>query len=205
MRELRIGIDVDGCLADFNAAYRKTLIKVSGRDLIPEIFEPPCWEYATVYGYTKDEDRAAWKEITSDPIFWRRLSVLPGAQEFLNNLDDARHAVYFITSRPGIATKHQTETWLRNFVLNPTVLIAKSSEHKGIIARGLELTHFLDDKPENCLAVKEHTIECHVYLLDARYNRWADLDPRYADIVRIYDLDKFARVIEAAEHLPAAA
>lgn len=205
MRELRIGIDVDGILANFNKAYREMLIKVSGRDLIPETFEPPTWNYATVFGYTKEEDAAAWKEITSDPIFWRRLGVLPGAREMLDAIDDARHAVYFITTRPGVSTQHQTETWLRNFVLAPTVLIAKTSEDKGVLARGLGLTHFIDDKPENCLAVKSHIPSCHVYLLDALYNRWAGWDARYNDIVRIYSLDKFARVIEAAERLPVAA
>lgn len=205
MQELRIGLDVDGVLANFNSAYREILIEVSGRDLIPEVFEPPCWEYAPAYGYTKDEDRAAWSAIRNDPFFWRKLGVLPGAQELLNDIDDVRHAVYFITTRLGTQVKHQTESWLRDYVANPAVLIAKSSADKGRLAEGLDLTHFVDDKPENCIAVKEAVPGCRVFLLSYAYNLWAKNEPRYdyLGITRIHNLNAFAEAIGRSERLAA--
>lgn len=201
---MRIGIDIDGVLANFNAAYRMKLISVTGRDLIPEGEEPPCWEYATHYGYTKDEDSRTWKDILADPWFWQFLAPLPGALSFLDWVDtESRYGPvsglivpYFITTRPGVDTKGQSERWLRPHVENPAVLIARSSEDKGLLARGLGLTHFLDDKPENCHAVKTAIPSCDVWLLTARYNEWAHEDVRYTDIHVALSLEDFQLQLE---------
>jgi 5'(3')-deoxyribonucleotidase len=205
MAQLRIGCDMDGVLADFNNAYRQRLIDITGRTLIPEGFQPPTWYYATDhYGYTKAEDDATWKSITSDPHFWVDLNAYPKAKDFLRELNGHKDAdLYFITTRPGLNVKRQSEWWLHPYVTHPTVLIAKNAESKGLIAAGLQLTHFIDDRPENCLAVKVHSPSTEVFLLDYPYNEWWDEDDDafIPGILRIDSLDYFAEVIRAERTL----
>lgn len=174
-----IGVDVDGVLADFNQSYRNMLIATSGKDLFKGETDPPCWNYAPAYGYTQEEDTAAWSNITKSYCFWRNLSALKHAGDFLWALAAShlvpvpdKSRVYFITSRPGLDVKGQTERWLHALgVPNPTVLIVGNHFDKGPVASALSLTHFVDDKPENCLAVRatRHNA-CTVFCPPYRYN-----------------------------------
>jgi hypothetical protein len=210
-KQLIIGCDVDGVLADFNTAYRQRLINVTGRELIAPFVdghEPSVWNYATdEYGYTKEEDSAVWKSIIADRYFWGDLCEYPRAVMFLSNLRYVENdGVYFITTRPGLRVKRQTEEWLHNrCVSNPTVLIAKNADAKGMLAAGLGLTHFIDDRPENCLAVKTQSPHTDVYLLDHKYNRWACDDVRYTDTTRIHSLDDFLAALNGTEQRTTAA
>lgn len=217
MRQQVIGIDLDGVLANFNAAYRARLISVTGRDLIP--FEvcrgwtsaetPPTWNYAPYYGYTPEEDADTWRSIRTDPTFWQNLRGLPGALEMLNGLAarltglyDPIPEVYFITTRPGIDVKGQSESWLMNAGIDiPTVLITRGE--KGDLARGLGLTHFLDDKPENCLSVKTLSTTTETFLLACRYNEWAQDDAQYTGVRRIGRLDDFTEALNVERYADA--
>lgn len=199
-----IGVDVDGVLANFNAGYRQRLIEVTGRNLIPiedcrgaaPGEEPPCWDYAPHYGYTRDEDKRTWASITNDPRFWLNLAPLPEGEPFLQALQHAvllrngEVEVYFITSRPGVLVKMQTELWLRRagWSLPRTVLIARGD--KSGIAKGLGLTHFLDDRPENCIGVDVNT-DAAVYMPSCRYNE-APL-PGGVQVKRISSLFEFIK------------
>lgn len=201
-----IGIDIDGVLANFNAAYRHALFATTGRDLIPEEVcrgskpgeEPPVWNYAPYYGYTREEDRETWKNITESSSFWMDLKPLPQADDFLERLDcrveldpiGERPEVYFITTRPGYDVKGQSTRWLSaRFVDFPTVLITRGN--KGQLAKGLGLTHFIDDKPENCTDVKHYVPECHVFLLSCRYNEAQQGELRAQGITVVHTLNQF--------------
>lgn len=176
-----IGCDVDGVLADFNTAYRQRLIDITGRDLIPPFVnghEPSVWNYATdEYGYTKEEDKAVWKNIMSSVSFWEDLRAYPHVPSFLWERDCDIHISlrdidwYFITTRPGFRVKVQTESWLQNNGIDyPTVLIAKDARAKGQLAAGLGLTHFIDDRDLNCYAVMHYSPDTQVYMLRHKYN-----------------------------------
>lgn len=169
-----IGCDVDGVLADFNEGYRRTLCTIGGRngfenEPVASCWEPPQWYYAEHFGYTKDEDTRAWNEMLSSPVYWRLLNPYPGVCEFLHKLRQVNAEIYFITTRPGQTCKVQTECWLEAMgFYRPTVLIARGD--KGGIARGLQLTHFLDDRPENCFDVHDTFPTCATFLFSRRYN-----------------------------------
>lgn len=203
-KPLIVGCDVDGVLADFNTAYRQRLIDVTGRELLPPFVdghEPSVWNYATdEYGYTKEEDNRVWKAIKSDPHFWGDLDHYPvTALALLLTLRDLEN-VYFITTRPGLRVKKQTEQWLMSrWITNPTVLIAGNAEDKGRLAAGLHLTHFIDDRPENCLAVKMQSPNTEVYLFEHRYNAWAKDRPEYDAVIRIPKVELFAEILINAD------
>ncbi len=186
MKDLRLGIDIDGVLADFNQAYRRKLIQASGRDLIPEGEEPPVWNYAPHYGYTVQEDEKAWQLIKEDKTFWQYLQPLPGAPTFIEWLWRLQqdnwsfghsHEVYFLTNRPGIHAKRQSENWLATHGMGavpPTVLITRGS--KGQLAKSLGLTHLIDDRVENVYDVICAAPACKTYMRRARYNEEKEAD-----------------------------
>lgn len=158
---MRVGVDVDGVLADFNRAFITRVIQVTGRNLFPAGYEPTTWGYPTEVGYTLEEEAAVWETITEDRCFWSSLTPYPetrAAVEYLHHRAYThRDDVYFITARPGLDAKKQTEAWLRaqfghvsGFLSNPTVLITK---HKGLAARTLDLDVYIDDRYENAIDV----------------------------------------------------
>ncbi len=172
---MRIGIDVDGVLADFNTAFILRVIKETGKDLFPRRpFDIPTWNYPESYGYTNDEVHAVWTAIKGDPQFWLNLPPYADTLQSLSVLSQKSHSgndLYFVTSRPGINAKSQTEKWLREngFKDRPTVLI---SSHKGQCAEALDLDYYIDDRDLNVQDVSDtRGALTNIFLLDRPWNR----------------------------------
>ena len=187
---MRLGIDLDGCLADFNTAYTKLLINIKGEDFFPPDRNsdnfPKIWHYEREYGYT-DVEAVAWDQITKSDTFWFDLPEMPRANEaiqILNAINLSGHAVYFITHRSGNDVKMQSEDWLvQRGMLNPTVLIAGD---KIPIIKALGLDFYIDDKPEMIVDIDTYCIPKHLFIKDAPYNRGLGL--RHAKRVpTVYD------------------
>lgn len=167
---MRIGIDVDGILADFNYSYCKLAVEVTGRNLFPQLpYAPPCWDYLQPLGYTPEEEKAIWGVIIASDSFWKGLWPYQDTDTVLKRLttrwDDD---IYFITNRPGKQAKIQTEVFLFNHgYTHPTVLV---SGDKGPVAKGLKLDYFIDDKPSNCIDVADGSKETKVFMLNCTWN-----------------------------------
>lgn len=161
MTPLRLGIDLDGVLANFTDAFADVLAKTSGRMLVTEYpYDPLVWDWPQHVGFTDAEVTAAWKRVHQSPDFWQSLLPKDGAVAFLDQLwrwvayrnwgHGESHEVYFITNRDGLRAKDQTEQWLIRHGFggkHPTVLIARGE--KGPLVPALGLTHVVDDRPEN--------------------------------------------------------
>lgn len=184
-RNLKLGIDVDGVLADFVMGHVKALQHVTGKNLFPADFVETEWDYHLAVGYTQEEDARTWKYIADSPDFWRTLPPLSSAEASLNYLRKKWVEgcdVYFITTRFGERVKEQTEDWLDTFnekiphgVPNPTVLITR---RKGLCCKALNIDLFIDDKPENCMDVVMHSPATKVFLLNQPWNAaWTNKTP----------------------------
>lgn len=165
-----LGVDVDGVLANFNTGFIDLVIEVTGRDLFPpRPFDIPTWNYPEHYGYTKEELEAVWGRIERSSGFWKSL---PAYEDTINAVRYIREKfamgadIYFVTSRPGLSAKIQTEEWLRTWYLPPTVLISSA---KGLCSRALKFDAYIDDRWENALDVS--TTGALSVLMDRPWNR----------------------------------
>lgn len=194
------GVDLDGVIANFNRGYLRLLAEMTGRQPVnPETYVPDTWDYAESLGFAPQEIANAWARIRDDAQFWYRLTAYPGTFDFLYDLtvtarrDD--YDLYFITSRPGRNVIYQSAAWL---MLHGAQRLHSFSvivtDQKGLIAAGLQLDAFLDDKWANVRNVKAARPKSRVYLLKQPWNQFAWRDALNAGIVLIDTLNDFLRV-----------
>src|SRR5262245_14948549 len=134
---LRIAFDMDGVLADMEAALVDHADGLSSADDVTS--------------------RRLWQRVAAIENFWESLNELePGIVARLHALTiERRWEVIFLTRRPstaGATAQIQTQRWLeaRGFAL-PSVYVVQRS--RGQIAAALALDFVVDDRPENCLDV----------------------------------------------------
>jgi uncharacterized protein len=185
-----IGCDIDGVLADFNASFIQRVIDVTGVDLFPSRpFNIPTWNYPEHYGYTPDEVSAVWRSIKADCGFWEWLPPYPSTPSAIEHLEERRYDygddIYYVTARPGIDAKAQTERWLMNHgVRRPTVLI---SSRKGDVCSALNIDAYVDDRWENAVDVAKTATKS--FLLVRPWNQ--DTKPRAFGITPVMSVGDF--------------
>jgi hypothetical protein len=148
---LRLGIDIDGVLADFRAAFRKAS-KSSIGHAIEDQGDPKA---SASLG--QREVKRVWEQIARTPNWWMTLE--PYEPDQVARLYQLTRAagweVFFLTNRPasaGDTVQFQTQWWIerQGFYL-PAVLTVPGS--RGEIANGLRLDLVIDDLIMNCVEV----------------------------------------------------
>jgi hypothetical protein len=160
---LRIGIDVDGVLADFRTAFRMASTSSLGRD-IGDQADPKTSESLG----QKDVARV-WEQIARTSNWWMTLRPYePDQVERLYRLTRAAGwEVFFLTNRPasaGDTVQFQTQWWIeRHGFYLPAVLTVPGS--RGEVANGLRLDLVIDDLILNCVEVVSASTAKAVLLL----------------------------------------
>jgi hypothetical protein len=176
---LRIACDLDGTIADMDAALQREAQRLFGpgvnlhaapgarlesaEDVEGQIVDdeaPPAAAGTTATQarpLTAREIRKLWHHVAGIENFWRSLGeVEPGAvARFASLARQHRWEIIFLTQRPGSAgetTQKQSQRWLHahGFEL-PSVMVMRGS--RGKVAAALSLDVVLDDRAENCLDV----------------------------------------------------
>jgi hypothetical protein len=144
---LRLGIDVDGVVADFRSAFRALAERELGA-------AAPSKEA----DLAKPQIDRLWRTVAATPNWW--LDVPPYEPDQIARLysrvRQSRWEVFFMTSRPvsdGDSVQLQTQVWLeRQGFFLPSVLTTPAGA-RGELARSLRLDIALDDRLVNCLEV----------------------------------------------------
>ena len=144
---LRLGIDVDGVVADFRTAFRAIAERELG--IAPDDVETEL---------AKPDVERLWRSVASATNWW--LDVPPYEPDQIERLyalvRRARWDVFFMTSRPasaGDSVQLQTQVWLeRHGFYLPSVLTAPTGA-RGELTRSLRLDLALDDRMVNCLEI----------------------------------------------------
>ena len=168
---LRLGIDMDGTIADLSSAYHEVERALFGERPAPVSQESDDEEIEEGEQEEASDGRRAlkaarhearerdliWEAIRRTEDFW--LGLRPLESGAVRRLHDAsmRHGweVFFITQRPATAgqtVQRQTQQWLvREGFEMPSVLSLRGG--RGRAAAALELDVLLDDYPKNCVDV----------------------------------------------------
>jgi hypothetical protein len=171
---LRIGCDLDGVLADMEAALIREAEHLFGErprrndrrplshdassmaDLVPsDVADNAPLRHELLL--SDRERRTLWRHVRSIDGFWESLQETePGIVKKLATLAiDRRWEIIFLTRRPttsGDTAQLQSQRWLvENGFPLPSVYVVTAS--RGLIAAGLTLDIVVDDTPENCVDV----------------------------------------------------
>jgi hypothetical protein len=146
---LRVGIDLDGVLADFRSAFREAAgtLAAEARD----------GSDPGIARLSDGDMKRAWKEISSRPNWWVGLRAFEPDQigRLYVLARQGKWEVVFLTKRPptqGDAVQFQTQWWLeqQGYYLPAVVTVPGS---RGEIANALHLDIVVDDQPFNCVEV----------------------------------------------------
>jgi hypothetical protein len=172
---LRIACDLDGTVADMDAALQREARRLFGPDADLHASRDDRLESAEdVEGHIPDAGAGTttsgsrraltsaqlaslWHHVSEIDNFWMSLGEIePGAVAQLCAVSrKLRWEVIFLTQRPpsaGETTQVQSQRWLaaHGFEL-PSVMVMRGS--RGRVASALALDVVIDDRPENCLDV----------------------------------------------------
>ena len=145
---LRLGLDVDGVLADFRSAFHALAVSELGDKRQSDLEA----------NLSKGDIERLWKAVARVSNWWVELPAYESDQiARLYALSRRwRWEVFFMTSRPpsaGDTVQLQTQAWLeRHGFYMPAVLTAPALA-RGEIARALRLDLIVDDHLVNCMEI----------------------------------------------------
>jgi hypothetical protein len=148
---LRIGIDIDGVLADFRTAFHDAAMRCLRHDV------DDAQDLEAVTPLSAADVRRVWDYIAEAPNWWMEVPAYePDQIARLYSLTRAAGwEVFFMTKRPpsaGDSVQFQTQWWIERFGFYlPAVMTVPGS--RGDIANGLRLDLILDDQLINCVEV----------------------------------------------------
>lgn len=191
---MKVGLDIDGVLADFISPFLNVVEKKLGNGPIhPESITDLSFKE---HPYLSEE--AVWKcmeEVSYDPAFWHSLSPLISSQDWeeLDRLSQKSELV-FVThrwERDTYSIHEVTCDWLkRHGVRRPVVHFTQAC--KSDLIRELEVGLFMDDRHENCAAIAEKT-EALVLMPHRLYNQ-SFSHPRVKRIASFAELFDYLKV-----------
>ena len=222
---LRIACDLDGTIADMDAALQREARRLFGPDVdlhassaapiesAEDVEEELAAESpseavaapavpAAGRPLTQGELRKLWTQVRKVEDFWCSLGEIePGAVARFAALS-ARHRwdVIFVTQRPssaGDTTQRQSHRWLQSHGFAMPAVFVNGA--RGRVAHALSLDAVIDDRPENCLDVVADS-NAHPLLL---WRRSREALPLTVRDTRIEIVSSFGEALDRLEQMTA--
>ena len=106
---MRLGIDLDGVVADFNEGWTSRYNAEFGTSYTPDMIT--TWNAMTALGaFASDDDFWEWARNDDGPGLFRHLPLIDGAKEALDRLA-INHDIVIITTKPAWAAP-ETFEWI---------------------------------------------------------------------------------------------
>lgn len=174
---MRVGLDIDGVLAD---QHKPLAQRIKARGLPKRTW----YDYAVEKVYPELPDGFC-HNLYNDSSFVAKMPVVKGAREGARLLSDLGE-IYYVSARPAHLLDVTIE-WLceHDFPVGDVWLSEDKAE--AVQMFGLEL--FVEDAPHHALALAQ---VCPVYLLDYPWNR----DCHHSNIWRVRDWGELYRRLE---------
>ena len=145
---LRLGIDLDGVVADFNRGWTTAYNDAFGADLAPEMVV--SWDSPLELTHFLDMDAFwEWARDHGGKSVFRYLEPYPDAIETLRDLNRDGHDLVVITAKPDWAV-HDTLEWLADHRLPLREVHFTHRKHE------VPCSVYLDDAPNQVRALAKH-------------------------------------------------
>lgn len=188
---MRIGIDIDNVISNFNEALLNEYIN-HDKELRNTGIVNKDADYVRrgMFDWTEEEEYNFYKD--NIERIARNLEVIDGAKEYIDKLKSDGHYICIITGRANDDYKdpfNMTKEWLNKHDIYYDKLILtdvrnKYSKAEKCLENNIDV--MLDDSVRICKSCIEYNIKA--FLMDTPYNRFADL-------TRIYNWKEFYDVI----------
>lgn len=152
---MRLGIDLDGVVADFNEGWTRLHREEFGSEVTPEMVT--TWDgLHHVAGFTDMETFWRWaRPNVRRPSIFRHLTPYPGALDTLRRLDALGHRIVIVTTKPNWA-RVDTLRWLADHEV-PTGEI-----HITFRKSDVPCDVYLDDSPHVLAELVRHRSDAHI-------------------------------------------
>ncbi len=167
IKDIRIGLDLDGVVLNYEDAFRTYLINKKGFD--PNKLKPAIsYSFKEAGWFASNEEFVAAHTEAVESGLYRRLRPFPGASEKLWKLSNAGAHIHVITSRFVANHQHAKVVSDTAYSLDKNKIPfrsigfdAKKTEHVADV--------YIDDSPSNIIALRG--VKRNVLVYDALYNQ----------------------------------
>jgi len=179
-----IGLDLDGCIADYPKSYYDFIYKQTGKrvedDGTYNIYE----NVAKVFGEEKAKELKSLYRETGEKRFIEKLD---GASEFAKVARKKGYKIIILSARP--CKEHprifaDTIEWLKKNDIEYDAIIFDNKKEERIINKFPNLKFMIDDEPVTAVRIAKKGYK--VFLVDKKYNKTAE----HKNIIRIKNLSE---------------
>ncbi|MBN6888643.1 uncharacterized protein ACUXCC_003601 [Cytobacillus horneckiae] len=177
---MRFGFDIDDTLINLREhAFHIYNRKLNQTIDLNEFHKLNTLEIHTLYGLSDIEGKEMWND-SLEEIYFTDCAIFSGALDFLKELEQQGHEIFYITAR-NKAYCRKTKEWMikQGFPVKDGNFYCGMKDHEKInIIQKLSLDYYFDDKPEVLNTLTDESVSC--FVKDQSYNRAMNL-PRLVD------------------------
>ncbi len=183
---MKIGLDIDGVLADSDPAFRAHMQKLFQRPFSKK--DVVCFDYQQCFSFSEAQFKLFWETFTRQGK-WEKIKVMPGVKQFLKRVKSKDITV--ITARP-LELKKQTIRWLKinRIPYHKLIFMSRESKHHDVLLHNLKFDYFVEDRFEFSKDLADLGIK--VLLLNYPWNLEFG---EYPGITRVNSWTKISKII----------